>query len=153
MKEQQCICGSSVNEAECCLRVMNEGASTPEQLMRSRYVAFVKKDVDYLLETSHPDFLEPGLKEELEQAFEQNEWLSLRVLDTPLARGGVGYVEFAAYCRQGACAAELHERSKFLCVDGRWLYRGGRILPDYKIGADEPCWCGSRKKLKKCHRI
>ncbi len=132
---------------------MEQGARTPEELMRSRYVAFVKKDVEYLLKTTHPDLLEPGFREELELEFERNTWLSLRILEASQPSGGAGYVEFVAYSKQGACAAELHERSKFLYEDGRWLYHSGKILPAYKIGRNEPCWCGSGKKIKHCHRI
>jgi uncharacterized protein YecA (UPF0149 family) len=29
--------------------------------------------------------------------------------------------------------------------------RGGTVVNERKIGRNEPCWCGSGKKYKKCH--
>jgi preprotein translocase subunit SecA len=26
-----------------------------------------------------------------------------------------------------------------------------RVAPDEQIGRNDPCWCGSGKKYKKCH--
>lgn len=130
-----------------------QGADTPEQLMRSRYTAFVFKNVGYLLQTTHEDMMSADLRQELELACEGNEWLSLRVIDAPHPKADNGVVQFVAYCRQGQSVGELHERSYFKKVDGAWLYQSGQVLPHYKIGVNEACWCGSGKKIKKCHLV
>jgi SEC-C motif-containing protein len=54
--EPTCPCGSGDAFVRCCGRFCNGGqsASTAEELMRSRYSAFVTRNVDYLLATWHP---------------------------------------------------------------------------------------------------
>jgi|GEM_PF-3215856 len=32
-----------------------------------------------------------------------------------------------------------------------WFYVDGELLEDMKLSRNEPCFCGSGKKLKKCH--
>jgi len=118
--------------------------------MRSRYTAFVKGNVDYLLATSHENLLEEGFRQELEEACAKNKWLSLKIIKSSMSRDDRGYVEFVAYCRQGKSVAELHEKSLFLRVEGKWLYHSGEVLPHYALGGDELCWCGNGKKLKDC---
>ncbi|WP_425430029.1 SEC-C metal-binding domain-containing protein [Desulfamplus magnetovallimortis] len=33
----------------------------------------------------------------------------------------------------------------------KWYYVDGVLLEPIKIGRNEPCWCQSNKKFKKCH--
>ena len=50
-----CPCGSGTPYAGCCGRLhRGEAADTAEQLMRSRYAAFVVGDGAYLFRTWHP---------------------------------------------------------------------------------------------------
>jgi uncharacterized protein YecA (UPF0149 family) len=30
-------------------------------------------------------------------------------------------------------------------------FGGGKTVPDKKLGRNDPCWCGSGKKYKRCH--
>ena len=90
--------------------------------MRSRYTAFVREDGAYLRATWHPsrrppaiDF-EPGLK-----------WLGLEVRAHRVRDATHAEVEFVARSRLGGRAHRLHERSRFLCEDGRWYYLDGVI--------------------------
>ena len=56
MPPRRCPCGTGLTYAECCGR-LHDGthfAATAEQLMRSRYSAFVVGDPAYLQETWHP---------------------------------------------------------------------------------------------------
>lgn len=152
MSETQCYCGSGETLVDCCKKVQGNGAATPEELMRSRFSAYVESDVDYLLKTTHADGIEPNMRVELDYACATNRWIFLRVVDTPRPSRNEGVVEFVAYCQQGDEIGELHERSKFKKVNDSWVYHSGDVLPHYKIGVNEVCWCGSGKKLKKCHR-
>jgi SEC-C motif-containing protein len=89
--------------------------------MRSRYCAFVKGDVAYLLRTWHPRTrpgrleLDPGMR-----------WTGLEILGTGegSAFHSGGTVTFRASYRGGS----LHERSRFERVDGAWVYVDGDIL-------------------------
>jgi len=112
--------------AACCGRYVDDFAGTPapdaEALMRSRYTAFVLEEAPYLLATWHPsqrperiDF-EPGLK-----------WLGLEVREHQRVDATHAEVEFVARSRQAGRAHRLHERSRFVCEDGRWFYIDGVI--------------------------
>ena len=118
----RCDCGTGLPYDACC-GPFHDGASAPtaEQLMRSRYTAFARRLPAYLLETWHPTTRPRRLVLDREQ-----EWLGLQVLE---ARGGFldteGVVEFRATWRQRGQTQVLHERSRFLRVDGRWRYVNG----------------------------
>ncbi len=94
-------------------------ASTAEQLMRSRYSAFVIGNTDYLLATWHPSTrpisleLDPGLR-----------WYRL---DVVAVRGGgsrdtQGLVEFEAHYRSPDGPGSQHEASRFVKEHQRWYY-------------------------------
>jgi SEC-C motif-containing protein len=147
-----CPCGTGTSYADCC-GVFHRGESlppSPERLMRSRFAAFAKGEVDYLLATSHPALHAPDERAILERAVRETKWLALRILDAPAPVGDVGSVEFAAWF-EARPLGQLRERSNFVREGGRWLYRAGTILPALEIGRNDPCWCGSGTKLKKCH--
>jgi SEC-C motif-containing protein len=111
---------------------------TPQDLMRSRYEAFVNMDADYLAKTTTQ-------KQSVDlRGYENIIWLKLDVLQ---AQGDE--VEFKAYYRDGEVLEVLHERSKFVYVDGEWLYDSG-VLFNTKIERNEPCPCQSGRKYKKC---
>jgi len=89
--------------------------------MRSRYSAFVLQNEPYLLATWHPGTrpgsvgFEPGTK-----------WLGLSVKSAHITGPDRAEVEFVARYRVGGGAAvRIHERSRFVCEDGRWLYVDG----------------------------
>jgi len=89
--------------------------------MRSRYSAYVLGLIDYLLATWHPSTA-PG---ELELS--PIKWLGLEVRQAA-ASGDAGIVEFVARHRDGnGRAGRLHEISRFVREDGRWLYIDGQV--------------------------
>lgn len=85
--------------------------------MRSRYSAFVLRDVDYLLATWHPSTRPKKLTLD-----PHRRWVGLEVLS---ASGGVfdttGMVEFRATHDEGTQS----ERSTFVREGGRWYYVDG----------------------------
>lgn len=93
--------------------------------MRSRYSAFMLGLHAYLLATwaaaTRPRDLDldDGVR-----------WRRLQIVDT--ARGSAddptGVVEFRAAFRSADGAGVLHERSRFVREDGRWVYLDGEIL-------------------------
>lgn len=108
---------------ECCAPFLGGGADAPtaEQLMRSRYTAFVVGDVGYLLTTWHPSSRPTTL--ELDPSMR---WYRLdivrRTRGGPLDRDGL--VEFRAYHRHDGKRGEQHEVSSFVREGGRWSYVG-----------------------------
>lgn len=119
-----CPCGGGSSLAACCGRVHDDlaAAETAEQLMRSRFSAFARGDVGFLLRSWHPDTRPAPF--ELDDSVR---WERLEVLDT--ARGGPdddqGIVEFRATYVAGRTPGSLQERSRFQRHDGAWHYLDG----------------------------
>jgi SEC-C motif-containing protein len=127
-RPRPCPCGTGLPLHECCGR-LHDGtatAATAEQLMRSRYSAFVLGRPEYLRETWHPTTRPAAL-----ELHGDVRWTGLDVLVTT---GGSlleaeGTVEFrASYDVAGRPGAQ-HERSRFVRERGRWLYLDGVALP------------------------
>ena len=120
--------------------------------MRSRYSAFHQGNVDYLIATLHPDKRKPDDHTVLANSIRNTEWLGLTVIDTQKGKKNdkTGIVEFEAVY-QGNKLGQLHERSRFIKIDGKWFYVDGDILPGTIPKPKEPCWCKSGKKYKQCH--
>lgn len=98
---------------------------TAEALMRSRFAAFRRGDAAWLLRTWHPR-TRPAV---LDLA-DSPRWRGLQIVDT-VAGGPAddqGVVEFrATYLRPDGGLGILHERSRFVREDGRWLYLDGDV--------------------------
>lgn len=113
-----CPCGLPAPYPSCCGRFHHgDAAPTAELLMRSRYSAFAVRDEAYLRRTWHPSTrprrigLDPGTR-----------WTGLEILGST-GDGDAATVEFRAHHDSGA----LHELSRFVCVEGRWLYVDGDV--------------------------
>jgi len=130
MEPEFCACGSGMAYGACCGRYIDAGLQpeTAEQLMRSRYSAYVLVREDYLLRTWHVSTRPDTLNLESTRS---GKWLGLRILRT---EGGgrqdrEGVVEFVARYKPPGQAERLHEVSRFVREDGQWLYVNGDILP------------------------
>jgi SEC-C motif-containing protein len=143
--EERCPCGSGRALSACCGPLhAGKAAATAEALMRARYAAYVLGDTAYLRATWHPDTCPQELGG-------PTRWLGLRVLhcDGGQAGDSEGTVEFVAAFREAGRVRQLHETSRFVHQGGRWLYVDGDLqLRD--VGRNEPCPCGSGRKLKHC---
>jgi SEC-C motif domain protein len=92
--------------------------------MRSRYTAFVRGDVDYLIATSHP----PQNRASLGETVQTVQWIGLEVVRTRQgqATDQRGSVEFVAtYVPKGQFGPpqQMRERSEFCKRGDRWFYR------------------------------
>ena len=127
---QACPCGRADRRgqplplAQCCGPFLDgEPAPSAEQLMRSRYSAFVRGQVHYLLATWHISTrpaelaLEPGAR-----------WLGLELRHHHMTGAQAAEVEFVARFRVDGRAIRQHERSRFVREDGRWFYVDGQAL-------------------------
>lgn len=151
MSTNACPCGSGNTYQACCEPFHQKKAkpATAEQLMRSRYAAFVKKLGDYLIETRHPSKRALDSLAQLQQTFANSQWTGLKVLSAEkgLASDSTGYVSFAASYTESGREDTLYERSLFKKEGEQWYYVEG----DFNVGRNDPCWCGNGKKFKKCH--
>ena len=115
--------GAEVAYADCCGRFIEQDELPPDalHLMRSRYTAFVLENQAYLQRTWHADQRPETLD------FEDGaKWLGLEIKDfveTGVEDGhATAQVEFVARVRVAGKAHRLHERSRFVCKQGQWLY-------------------------------
>lgn len=118
-----CPCGRAQPYARCC-GAYHAGAAAPdaESLMRSRYCAYVLRDVDYLLASWHPDTRPPALALD-EDAGGRTTWLGLDVQRTLQTGADSAEVVFLARYRiGGGSAVRMTEHSRFVREDGRWYY-------------------------------
>jgi SEC-C motif-containing protein len=92
--------------------------------MRSRYSAYVLGLVDYLLHTWHPS-TRPAA--ELLAPDAACRWLGLAIKAERDLGAERAEVEFVARYQVAGRATRLHETSRFVREDGRWLYVDGDI--------------------------
>jgi SEC-C motif-containing protein len=125
-----CPCGRTTSKGQalsldtCCGPYhANQNAPDAESLMRSRYSAFVRGDVPYLLATWHRSQRPAELKLET-----GGKWLGLQIKQHRVTGADTAEVEFVARFRVGGKAVRQHERSRFVREDGRWFYVDGDEL-------------------------
>lgn len=122
-----CPCGNPAGYSACCGPLhAGTAATTAEQLMRSRYSAYVLKREDYLLASWHPDTRPATLR--LAAQRPPPTWLGLDVRSQQHVGDDHATVEFVARYRLGGGRAQRqHETSRFVQVDGRWFYLDGEL--------------------------
>ncbi len=156
-----CPCGSQKTLAQCCLPLIQgkKKATTAEALLRARYTAFTRGDVDFILETHHSRTRDEVKREEIEDWSKNSEWLGLEIVKT--AAGGEkdeqGAIIFNARYKNEGKVTDHVENSLFERENGEWRFldaQGVKPEPmrrtEPKVGRNDPCPCGSGKKYKKC---
>ena len=156
-----CPCGldRALDYTSCCGRYISgrEEVPTAEALMRSRYTAYVRAEVDWVFDTHDPRTRDVT-KEAIREWSERAKWQGLSVLSTEAgsAEDREGVVTFEARFLDGGL--QFHrERSTFRRHEGKWVYVSGVPATDTqeprrvtRVGRNDPCPCGSGKKYKKC---
>lgn len=122
-----CPCGSGQSYQNCCGQY-HSGIAVPEtaeQLMRSRYTAYVNSNSSYLIDTLHPEKHTGNLGNELRESFKGIIWTGLQINE--LSDGGVddevGTVSFSAFYETSDGAFRMDENSLFTRVGGQWFYK------------------------------
>lgn len=96
--DSNCPCQSNKSYEDCCGRFHTHAQfpETAEQLMRSRYAAYVLKNVPYIVETTVPS-QQALLNVQAIQAWAENtQWLGLQILKTETLSKLQSAVEFNA---------------------------------------------------------
>lgn len=136
-------------------------AATAEELMRSRYTAFVVNDVDWIMDSHHPDTVDEVDRDEVTQWASGSEWLGLRIRDTDagLEDDDEGFVAFRARYKVQGQQVDHVERARFARDGGEWRFHSVveeqpqqlvPVGPSSEVGRNDPCPCGSGRKHKKC---
>lgn len=146
-KPKNCPCGSGLPLVSCCQPYhQGEAPPTPEALMRSRYTAFALQQNDYLLATWHASTRPAQLPPDPD-----TQWKALNIVSAPAPLQGRGTVHFRAYYRERARWYVLEEVSRFVFAEKRWWYVDGTpTVARLKPRRNDPCLCGSGRKLKVC---
>ncbi len=119
---KSCPCGH-INSYQLCCMPLHKGeimADNPEQLMRSRYSAYVMQEIDYLLSTTHPRMRYLHARVDIENWATANSWERLEIITTLK-----NTVEFKAYFRHKNKLHIHHEISDFELENDRWYYVTG----------------------------
>lgn len=132
---QMCSCGRPKSYAECCEPLLKgeAQADSPESLMRSRYSAFVHKDIDYLFESLDPQARHDWDPKSTAEWANNAEFTGLEIIKAT-DEGNKGTVEFKAHFKMatepGGTPVEHthHEVSKFRKQAGVWYFRDGRVI-------------------------
>jgi SEC-C motif-containing protein len=139
--------------------------------MRSRYTAYVRGHIDYLLATHDPATRGTVDVAAATRWSRDTTWLGLEIVATEAGRAGdaTGVVEFIARGVTAGRPFTQRERSRFRrvaptaapsgdaapTVDGAWRYvdgdAGAPVRAAPAVGRNEACPCGSGKKFKRCH--
>ena len=123
-----CHCGNNKIYQACCevFHLNNGKTDTAEQLMRSRYSAFVLADGDYLMATHHSSTRPIKEKKAIVKWAKSVQWIRLEVLET--SRGTEndieGIVTFNAYFFENGKVDIINEKSAFIKENKQWYYLG-----------------------------
>ena len=154
MSNLSCPCGS-VLYSQCCqpLHIGKTKAQSAEQLMRSRYSAFAKYEIDYIVKTTALGQQQALDVKAIADWSKANQWLKLEIvkaqekLDKNHAQ-----VEFKAhYVDQNSHTQQVeihHEISHFVRHENEWYFLDPTT--EMQITMKQACICGSGKKFKQC---
>ncbi|MFK5914389.1 MAG: YchJ family metal-binding protein [Woeseiaceae bacterium] len=142
LETSPCLCGASNIFNVCCGKfILNHGATdSAEQLMRSRYSAYILKDQNYLLKTWH----ESTRPSSLDLDNDSTQWKKLKIISA-----SKDIVQFVAYFIANNDYFALSETSHFI-KDTQWFYEKGNEVKTIKLTKNMPCPCLSGKKFKRC---
>ena len=156
-----CICGIGESTETHCGPILKgeRQAETAEALMRARYTAYATGEIDFIMESLHPEHRKDVDRNATEAWSKNATWKGLEIVSTEA--GGPsddrGKVEFIARFDLGGVAQVHHERADFARHNGRWYFVDGEQMAQKpvvregpRIGRNDPCTCGSGKKYKKC---
>ncbi len=126
--KSECPCQSGLLFHQCCQQFLKSDtpesatlfAKTAEQLMRSRYCAYILGKEAYLLHTWHPGTRPNSLH--LDDS--PNHWIGLKIKETTAGQvdDTTGTVHFIARYKENGKAYKLEESSLFEKINGQWFY-------------------------------
>ncbi len=158
---EECPCGTGKDYKECCkpYHLEEKWPANAEALMRSRYSAYVVKEIDYIAKTHSPKAPTKIDLDATKQWAQDSEWMGLKIIkveENP-ENNKRSNIEFIASYNLKGNSCEHHELAEFEKINDKWFFHDGSIVGQQpikraapKIGRNDPCHCGSGKKFKKC---
>jgi len=173
-----CPCDSGKQFTSCCLPIINgeKYAISPEQLMRSRFSAYVSKNTQYIFNSYALSSQKSQSIEDIKSWANNCHFIKLTIhstspfTDEHLAQDSLlPTVEFTALYRVADRLYQMTEKSRFIkesqtnsqqvLRDSQWVYLDGDVDDHQlvtKIKRNDPCPCKAneiktvKKKFKKC---
>lgn len=132
-------------------------AVSAEQLMRSRYSAFVLVKPDYIVKTTVPSQQMLLDTQSIELWAKETDWAGLQIV-THTSKLGKRHaqVEFKAFYSTKNELQAHHELSTFVNIadksadkqNARWYFLDSTVA--LTVSQKQPCICGSGEKFKRC---
>lgn len=129
----KCPCGSEKNYNSCCAVYHSGKALSPtaEALMRARYSAFAKNQMQFLRDTTDPQTLEKIDDAANQEWAERAQFQKLEIVQAE-ENGTKGIVEFKAFYAVDGENYVHHEISTFRKQAGQWFFKSGKIKAEKK---------------------
>lgn len=123
-----CPCGNTKKYEECCGLYHSEEALAPtaEALMRARYSAFVKNQMDYLSNTTDPQTTQEIDEDANQEWADVATFQKLEIIKAE-EKATKGIVEFKAYYAVNGENYIHHEISTFRKQAGEWFFKSGKV--------------------------
>jgi SEC-C motif-containing protein len=126
----ECPCGSLKKYKKCC-KVFHNGSNpkTAEELMRSRFTAYILNDADYIIKTTHSDNQDYTLnieswKKDIINFSDYTDFIKLEIFES-IEGETESFVKFRATLQQDNLDASFTENSRFLKINDKWFYVDG----------------------------
>ena len=128
----QCPCQSGQTYAECCQPYHGDQTiPNPLSLMRARFAAFNMILPQFIIDTTAPD--NPGYQlnqkswcRDLRRYCARTNFTGLQILAVQMGQSPLeGFVTFQATLDQNGQDCSFTERSRFIKLEGVWLYHSG----------------------------
>ncbi|NQZ82567.1 MAG: SEC-C domain-containing protein [Colwellia sp.] len=156
-----CPCGSNIEFSTCCLPIINGDvkASSPEQLMRSRYSAYAKKISRYIFDSYEKISKKEQSLDDICSWANETQWLSLIINHTSSFEQDYSpshplpTVDFTAFYRHEKRFFRMRENSRFVLEDLHWRYVDADTAEHIELptpSRNDLCICQSGKKFKRC---
>lgn len=131
MSKNLCPCHSQKAYKDCC-ELYHKGTlpKTAEALMRSRFSGYALALIDYIIETTHPDYQPQdrvAWRKEILDFSEKTLFEGLEILSKEEGPSK-SFVTFTAHLKRDNQDVSFTEKSSFALLKGRWLYCQGQIL-------------------------
>jgi SEC-C motif domain protein len=129
-----CPCGSQKKYKKCC-KPFHDNITFPKtalELMKSRYCAFAQGKSEYIISTTHKDNVDfksdiKSWNKDILDFSKNTEFEKLEILEF-IDKQEESFVTFKATLLQHNNDASFCEKSRFLKIDGKWLYVDGQFM-------------------------
>lgn len=129
---------------------------TARELLETRYKAFVDGNVDFILESHHPETKNQVDRDSIAAWSTQSQWKGLTIEDEKI-QGDKTFIRFAVKYEKNFETTTHRENAEFRKHEGKWYYFDSEFPKTEalkraadKVGRNDPCPCGSGQKFKKC---